>query len=179
MLSINPYHCTTYSTHYHCTTYSTHYYHYCAILYNSCTPVATIGIAPLKLEVRQYIPAGFTNGVSNTTEHVWADVQTSAEDMRLVHGRRGRLRQQQLRDKERYKSYPVLMTAQRMDGQRCIAYPCKWLSTFVCFNCCQDGMHLYAGAIEEEDRSGGNDLGRPPTDPLSIKQLQSVTAGSL
>lgn len=134
---------------------------------------------PLKLEVRQYIPAGFTNGVSNTTEHVWTDVQSSAEDMRLVHGRRGRLRQQQLRDKERYKSYPVLMTAQRMDGQRCIAYPCKWLSTFVCFNCCQDGMHLYAGAIEEEGRSlGGNDLGRPPTDPLSIKQLQSRLVGS-
>lgn len=100
---------------------------------------------PLKLEVRQYIPAGF-GGVSNTTEHVWTDVQTSAQDMRLVRSKASQQKQQHLRDRERYKSYPVLMTAQRIDGQRCIACPCKWLSTFVCFDFCQDGMHLYAGA---------------------------------
>lgn len=120
---------------------------------------------PLKLEVRQYIPAGF-GGVSNTTEHVWTDVQTSAQDMRLMRSKARQQQQQQLRDRERYKSYPVLMTAQRIDGQRCVACPCKWLNTFVCFDFCQDGMHLYAGAIEEEG-SGGNDLGRPPTDPPS------------
>ena len=131
---------------------------------------------PLKLEVRQYIPVGF-DGVSNTTEHVWTDVQTSAQDMRLVRSKARQQKQQQLREKERYKSYPVLMTAQWIDGQRCVACPCKWLSTFVCFDFCQDGMHLYAGAIEEEG-SGGNDLGRPPTDPLGITQLQSRRVGS-
>lgn len=122
--------------------------------------------------MRQYIPAGFKKGTTTSEQqHVWTDVRASAEDMRLVGSKARQRRQQQIQDKERYKSYPVLMTAQRIDGQRCIAYPCKWLSTFVCFDFCQDGMHLYAGAIEEGE-------GRPPTDPLSIKQLQSRLVGS-
>ena len=58
-----------------------------------------------------------------------------------------------------YKQAPVLFTIVRNDGQRCCALPCKCLSTFVCFNCCQDGVEVYAGATPNDPDE--SNLGRP------------------
>ena len=58
-----------------------------------------------------------------------------------------------------YKKAPVLFTIVRNDGQRCFALPCKWLSTFVCFDFCQDGVEVYAGSTPNDPDE--SNLGRP------------------
>lgn len=129
-----------------------------------CTPYH-----PLKLEVRQFIP----RGVGGTdASNIWDDLHRSGASMSAT---RTRIHEQQLMDREQYMTNPVLMTAQRTDGQRCIAFPCKWLSTVVCFNCCQDGINLYAGAITDE---ANNDLGRPPRDQTNKANIAERLIGS-
>lgn len=129
-----------------------------------CTPYH-----PLKLEVRQHIPAGFGG---SDTENVMNDMRTNVDNLSLM---KKQVSQQAIADREKSMTYPVLMTMQRTDGQRCIACPCKWLSTFVCFNCCQDGMHLYAGALENEQ---GEDLGRPTNNPSHMQRDEELKIGS-
>lgn len=54
---------------------------------------------------------------------------------------------------------PVLMSMVRNDGMRCCyKCPCKWLNTFVCCECCQDGLKVYAGPLQDEV---GKEKGRP------------------
>ena len=50
------------------------------------------------------------------------------------------------------------------------------LSTVVCFNCCQDGMHLYAGAIEND---AGEDLGRPTSNQSHKQRDEEQRIGSI
>lgn len=44
----------------------------------------------------------------------------------------------------------------RDNGQRCIGFPCKCLATFVCCACCQDGLHIYGGAVPDNKGEEGN-----------------------
>lgn len=55
-----------------------------------------------------------------------------------------------------YKNEDPLFTAIRNDGMRCCAFPCKCLSTYVCFEFCQDGTSVFAGSINDEDDLGRN-----------------------
>ena len=91
---------------------------------------------------------GFTSG-----QHLSNDFMQDMQGFQL----KGK-RQQTLADL--YKQAPVLFTIVRNDGQRCCALPCKWLSTFVCFSCCQDGVKIYAGPTPVNAESTC-DLGRP------------------
>lgn len=103
---------------------------------------------PLRMEVRQYIPMPGDSNVSDFS-HLRGDI---ARDFGSVSGFQ---RQKMLRDI--YYHQPVLMSMVRDDGQRCCyKCPCKLLSTFVCFNFCRDGMHVYAGSVPN-----GKELGRP------------------
>jgi hypothetical protein len=53
----------------------------------------------------------------------------------------------------------VLASMVRDDGQRCcLKCPCKVLNNFVCFDFCRDGMHIYAGPVEDEPEK---EKGRP------------------
>jgi len=104
--------------------------------------------------------------------NIWDDLNRSGDSMSIF---RNKIHEQQIKDREQYMNFPVLMTAQRTDGQRCIAFPCKWLSTVVCFNCCQDGINLYAGAIDDE---ANNDLGRPPRDQAKKANIAERLIGS-
>lgn len=72
-----------------------------------------------------------------------------------------------------YKSYPVLFTILRDDGMRCCyKCPCKWLNTFVCFSCCQDGMRVYAGALENQPNI---EIGRPTKQEPLNRLMGAVT----
>jgi hypothetical protein len=106
---------------------------------------------PTRLEVRQYVPTP-GDGSSTGTDHIQNEVfrdwdRFSARD-----------RQRALHDY--YTKFPVLMSILRDDGQRCCRFPCKCLQTWVCFPCCQDGVHLYAGSIPEahDDEKGRYDI---------------------
>ena len=69
-------------------------------------------------------------------------------------------------------SSDVLFTILREDGMRCCyKCPCKWLSTFVCFNCCRDGVHIYAGSVPTVPNV---EEGRPTKQELLSKQLGSA-----
>lgn len=58
-----------------------------------------------------------------------------------------------------YQRSPVLMSVVRDDGMRCCyKCPCKCLNTFVCFQYCQDGAHVYAGEVPDEPE---REKGRP------------------
>lgn len=58
----------------------------------------------------------------------------------------------------------------RDDGQRCCCKtPCKWLSTFVCCACCQDGMSVYAGELADDKEKGR------PFNPDPSKLIGTVT----
>eukprot|EP01038_Epipyxis_sp_PR26KG_P016529 gene16529-22562_t len=105
---------------------------------------------PLRLEVRQYIPFPGDNSSS--------DYSHLSEDIRTDFSRfRGREQQQYMRNF--YMSQPVLMSMVRDDGERCCwKCPCKLLSSFVCFDFCKDGMHLYAGPVVDEPEK---EKGRP------------------
>jgi len=61
-----------------------------------------------------------------------------------------------------YKTRPVLFTVIRDNGQRCIrCVNCKWLNTFVCNSCCQDGVRVYGGAIPDAPADSGWEAGVP------------------
>lgn len=105
----------------------------------------------MKLEVRQYIPIPGDGSGTSDYSHISADIAESFNTMNS--------RDQANVIGEMYKNNPVLMTIQRNDGQRCCGkMPCKWLSTFVCFHCCQDGVSVYAGAVEDDPKG---EKGRP------------------
>jgi hypothetical protein len=103
------------------------------------------------MEVRQFVP--FPNGNNGKT----VDTANLQEDfLRELSHLQGPHRQKAIDDW--YKSQPVLMTMLRDDGQRCCyKCPCKWYSTFVCCACCQDGMHVYAGPLDDDKK----EVGRP------------------
>ncbi len=110
-----------------------------------CTPYH-----PVKMEVRQFVP--LPNG-KNNADHDFTNLQ--ADFVNELNHLQGQHRQKAIDDW--YKSQPVLMTMLRDDGQRCCCkMPCKLLSSFVCCACCQDGMHVYAGGLEDE-----KEIGRP------------------
>lgn len=92
------------------------------------------------------------DGARTNYDHLTADLQRDFSSIGA--------KDKQKKMEEMYKQQPVLMTMVRDDGMRCCGKcPCKWLDTFVCFSCCQDGMHLYAGATAEHP--DGKELGRP------------------
>lgn len=110
-----------------------------------CTPYH-----PLRLEARQYVPPPGAAAGSDW-QNLYGDVDKDWGA--FTAGRK----QQYMRDI--YRNQPVLFTMVRDDGQRCcLKCPCKWLDTFVCFHFCQDGMHVYAGAVEDppEGEKGRN-----------------------
>jgi hypothetical protein len=104
---------------------------------------------PIKLEVRQYIPVP-GDGTSSDYGHLSQDFASSWTTM-SAQGQYAALR-------ELYRQYPPVMTIIRHDGQRCCRFPCRVLDTFVCFHCCQDGVDVFAGQLEDEPKK---DLGRP------------------
>lgn len=106
---------------------------------------------PFRLEMRQYVPVPGDAVNSSDWEHLKGDVDKDWARFAPEE------RQQMMIDV--YKHYPVLVSAVRDDGQRCcFKCPCKWLSTFVCCQCCMDGMHVFSGEIDD-DLNG--EKGRP------------------
>jgi hypothetical protein len=103
---------------------------------------------PTRLEVRQYVPTP-GDASSSGTDHIQNELFRDWDRFSPVD------RQRAIHD--HYSKFPVLMSILRDDGQRCCKFPCKCLSSWVCFPCCQDGVHLYAGSIAE---TGGDEKGR-------------------
>ena len=104
---------------------------------------------PLKLEARAVLPAPGANSdwdnLNRDTLGSWATLTRQQRGLAL---------------RDVYRRYPVLFTMVRDDGMRCCCKtPCKWLNTFVCFGCCQDGMKVYAGATPEPQDN--HERGRP------------------
>ena len=101
---------------------------------------------PLRLEVRPYIPVPGDNSSSDYS-HIGAELL--ADWSRLT----GSALQTKMRNM--YMQQPPLFSMVRNNGQRCCCKcPCKWLSTFVCCSCCQDGMHIYAGGVQDDKEKG-------------------------
>lgn len=105
---------------------------------------------PMTLEARQYIPGPGDYGSSDAM-HIGADL---ARDWQ-----RFTRQQRALAMRDLYQKTPVLFSMVRNDGMRCCKFPCKCLTTFVCCGCCQDGMHIYSGSLENEP---DEDKGRHP-----------------
>jgi hypothetical protein len=118
---------------------------------------------PVKMEVRQYIPMPGDGG--SDFNHIAADLRQNFANM----GKNDKAKAMT----EMYRQNPVLMTIQRQDGQRCCAKcPCKWLSTFVCCACCQDGVDVYAGGFA--DPADNKEKGRPTPEMNSDRLIGSV-----
>ena len=118
---------------------------------------------PMKLEVRPYFPEPGSQ-TNSDWQNIYGDV---AHDWASFNAGR---KQEFMRDF--YKRQDVLFTILREDGMRCCyKCPCKWLSTFVCFNCCRDGVHIYAGSIPTVPNV---EEGRPTKQELLSKQLGSA-----
>ena len=117
---------------------------------------------PLKLEGRQYVPMPGETGSSDAFNY-GADISRDFGSFDA----RGKNAQMN----EIYRQNPVLFSAVRDDGQRCIACPCKILDTVVCCAMCQDGVKIYSGAVEDEDPK---EAGRNTTLPVS-ETIGSVT----
>ena len=128
---------------------------------------------PLRLEVRQYIPVpgdgtvpevGF-NHLSSDLQHEIARWNKPADRQFGLHNL--------------YQQQPVLFSVVRDDGQRCGCCPMKWLSACVCFACCMDGVHVYAGKVEDGPKDEV-DCGRPymlPQERMIGSVLQPKYAG--
>mmetsp|Transcript_29289 Transcript_29289/g.58454 ORF Transcript_29289/g.58454 Transcript_29289/m.58454 type:complete len:384 (+) Transcript_29289:58-1209(+) len=110
---------------------------------------------PLRLEARPYVP--IPGDGSSDFRHLTQDFQNDFS--RLT----GREKQQKLRTM--YMAQPPAFSMVRDDGMRCCyKCPCKVLNTFVCFDCCRDGMHIYAGAVEDEpDKEKGRPFNLDPS----------------
>ena len=105
---------------------------------------------PLRLEVRQYIP--MPDDATST------DYSNYSQDFRDDWSRMN-ARDKQAAMRKLYMNNPVLLSMVRDDGMRCCyKCPCKWYSTFVCFDCCRDGMHIYSGSVHDEEKK---EVGRP------------------
>ena len=93
--------------------------------------------------------------VSSAYGHLNEDVRRDFERLNINWGvtRVNRMRamtDRYLAERQFYDSQPVLFSLVRDDGQRCCyKCPCKWLDTFVCFNCCRDGAHIYSGPVRD------------------------------
>jgi len=126
---------------------------------------------PLKLEVRQYIPAPGESLASSDFDHLSQDV--SADWASWTAGRKQEFMANQ------YMRYPPLFTILRDDGVRCCyKCPCKCLSCCVCCACCADGMHVYSGALSEPGE--GQEKGRPydsPKDRQIGSAIQPICGG--
>jgi hypothetical protein len=104
---------------------------------------------PFKLEVRQHIPLPGDVGFSDFG-HLNADIQRDFAQYSAPDRSRAA--------KNFHQQQPVLFSVVRDDGMRCcFRFPCKWLSTYVCCGCCQDGVHLYSGDVPNNQ----DELGRP------------------
>ncbi len=106
-------------------------------------------------------------GPTSDWAHIRQDVATSWNTM-SVNNRAVAM-------KDMYMQYPPLMTIIRHDGQRCcfpVRSPCRWLSTFVCFQCCQDGADVYAGAVNDDPKG---EAGRP----FQLDQIQDRLIGKV
>ena len=115
---------------------------------------------PVKLEVRPYIPVPGDNSGSDYS-HMTQDFHQSFASMSLT-AKYNALKQV-------YFANPPVMTMIRHDGERCCCkVPCKYLSTFVCCACCQDGMDVYAGGFAEEE---GKERGGPFMDQADPSRL--------
>jgi hypothetical protein len=123
---------------------------------------------PLKLEVRQHVPLPGDVGFSDF-DHLNADIQRDFASF----GARDRA----AAARNFYQQNPVLFTVVRDDGQRCCCkMPCKWLSTFVCFNCCRDGAHLYSGELPNDPKEAGRPL-EQTSNPLIGSATQPIFGG--
>eukprot|EP00349_Pseudokeronopsis_sp_Brazil_P001314 CAMPEP_0202957494 /NCGR_PEP_ID=MMETSP1396-20130829/1865_1 /ASSEMBLY_ACC=CAM_ASM_000872 /TAXON_ID= /ORGANISM="Pseudokeronopsis sp., Strain Brazil" /LENGTH=362 /DNA_ID=CAMNT_0049674987 /DNA_START=87 /DNA_END=1175 /DNA_ORIENTATION=- len=108
---------------------------------------------PVKLEVRPFVPTPGSGGNTSDFSHIRQDLASSWGSMDV--------RSRSTAIKDLYMQYPPLATMIRHDGQRCcfpVRSPCRWLSTFVCFACCQDGMDVYAGSLQDDPEG---EKGRP------------------
>ena len=108
---------------------------------------------PLKIEVKQNIPQPGDPGFS--------DMNWLTKDYYTTFEKADRNNKFIMMDNF-YAKQPALMTILREDGQRCLPFPCclphfkmRWLSTFVCFNCCVDGVHIYAGGVDGDEKERG------------------------
>ena len=118
----------------------------------------------MKLEIRPYFPEP-GSATNNDWQHIYGDL---ARDWARFNPRR---KQEFMQDF--YKRQDVLFTILRDDGMRCCCKcPCKWLDTFVCFNCCRDGVHIYSGSIPTDPKV---EIGRPTKEEQPSKLLGSVT----
>jgi hypothetical protein len=76
-----------------------------------------------------------------------------------------------------YMAEPPVLSLVRDDGMRCCKTPCKLLCTFVCFDFCRDGMHIYAGPVEDEvDKERGRPYNLNP-DKLLGSVIQPTYGG--
>jgi hypothetical protein len=116
---------------------------------------------PLMMEVRQHIPMPGDPDVANSSDFAWL----TRDFAQTIGGLQSHERSRAVN--EFYKQQPVLITMLRDDGMRCCCKcPCKCLDTFVCFRCCEDGMHVYEGPLppkmkeigrySPEELQGGN-----------------------
>jgi len=129
-----------------------------------CTPYH-----PLKLEARRYIPLPGDNTGSDYS-HLKQEVLNDYDRFTREGNAPFFIR-------DIYKTQPVMFTVLRDNGQRCCKFPCKCLSTFVCCQCCQDGVHVYAGGLpKEEDNELGVNL-QAPAENLIGSAIQPAFGG--
>ena len=122
---------------------------------------------PWKIEARQHIP--MPGDGSNLSDYSFLGQNIIDDFGRFDHVSRTSY----LRDL--YAQQPVLFTMQRNDGVRCcFKCPFKALSCPVCFSCCQDGIHIYAGSTPGHPENPEKEIGRPyPVSPEKL--IGSVT----
>lgn len=128
---------------------------------------------PLRLEFRQYIPIPGDGTVPEIGyNHLSSDYQQEIARWNTPQERQSGLH-------NLYQQQPVLFSMVRDDGQRCGCFPMKWLSACVCSACCMDGVHIYAGKVEDGPKDI-IDCGRPyqlPEERLIGSVLQPKFAG--
>jgi len=95
---------------------------------------------PFRIELRQFIPVP-GQGVSSDMSHLTQDFANDfnswaagrkAEELKML-----------------YKQQPAMVSIVRNNGQRCCRCPCKMLDTFVCCACCQDGVTVVGGPMDD------------------------------
>lgn len=126
---------------------------------------------PLALEMKEFVPFPGDETLTNEQSFAWLtedfkqnwNVATKRQDKAKIR-------------KQFYESQLPALTMLREDGMRCCCkqntcFPCRWLTTFVCFDCCEDGMNLYAGGLEYP----ANEKGRIP----KSQHIQNELLGSV
>jgi len=123
---------------------------------------------PVTLEARQYIPGPGDYGSADAM-HIGSDLARDWD--------RFSRQERAVAMRDLYKQTPVLFSMVRDDGQRCCRFPCKWLSTFVCCACCQDGMHIYSGGFDDEPEEDAGRHLNLPKDKLLGSAIQPQFGG--